>query len=519
MRAGLIWTSLIWGAGVCRAGTLSDPAVEGWNVRVGTQTFAGLYQFTTNTLLVETAQAIAGMGSDVIKGYLGPDFPRQYHITLPGNVTNLLTLARDEPSCRRVLDMPFRHFVFWAYPFFNSEAGWVNGYTPAQRTNEYRQLYDLTCYLLTNYNNCGKSFYLGHWEGDWYLLPKFNTAANPSPAAVGGMIDWLNNRQQAIDDARRATAFSNVNVLGYAEVNRVLDARLGGANANQRAINRVVPFVTNLDCLSWSSYDGMDLGPSDLVATLDYMQSMLPTNKAAAIAGKRIWIGEYGWGGLSATRQEINSRLYIRKLLSWGPRFILFWEIYNNEPGNNFCLIDSNNVKVASYYLHQRFINGARLAGAQFKETHGRLPNDNELGSLLAPMLDQPLPAPVNLTVSNLGGVLLTASSATLSGSLAQGVYGDDAAWVRVFWGRRDGGASRAGWEGSLGLGVNSRFNPATFTVLLTNLAPETGYFFRFYATNSSGEAWAPASGLLTPWKARGPPGEGAGPAGAGPGL
>ena len=95
MRAGLIWTSLIWGAGVCRAGTLSDPAVEGWNVRVGTQTFAGLYQFTTNTLLVETAQAIAGMGSDVIKGYLGPDFPRQYHITLPGNVTNLLTLARD----------------------------------------------------------------------------------------------------------------------------------------------------------------------------------------------------------------------------------------------------------------------------------------------------------------------------------------------------------------------------------------------------------------------------------------
>jgi len=41
----------------CRAAgaSLSDPAVDAYNVRVGTQTFAGLYQFTTNTLLVETA--------------------------------------------------------------------------------------------------------------------------------------------------------------------------------------------------------------------------------------------------------------------------------------------------------------------------------------------------------------------------------------------------------------------------------------------------------------------------------
>jgi len=51
--------------------TLSDPEVDKYNVRIGTQTFAGLYQFTTNTLLVETAQAIQGMGSDTIKLYLG----------------------------------------------------------------------------------------------------------------------------------------------------------------------------------------------------------------------------------------------------------------------------------------------------------------------------------------------------------------------------------------------------------------------------------------------------------------
>ena len=35
------------------AGTLSIPTVDNYDVRVGTQTFAALYKFTTNTALVE----------------------------------------------------------------------------------------------------------------------------------------------------------------------------------------------------------------------------------------------------------------------------------------------------------------------------------------------------------------------------------------------------------------------------------------------------------------------------------
>src|SRR5207249_11691898 len=114
-------------------------------------TFAGLYQFTTNTLLVETAGAIQGMGSDSIKIFLGPDFPRQYRINLGQNITNLVTLARDEPSARSVLDMPFRNFIAWSYPF----AYWwpFDGYSASEAASEYREIYDLTYYLLTNYNN------------------------------------------------------------------------------------------------------------------------------------------------------------------------------------------------------------------------------------------------------------------------------------------------------------------------------------------------------------------------------
>ena len=43
-------------AGLASAAPLSDPAVDSYNMRVGTETFSGLYKFTTNTLLVETAQ-------------------------------------------------------------------------------------------------------------------------------------------------------------------------------------------------------------------------------------------------------------------------------------------------------------------------------------------------------------------------------------------------------------------------------------------------------------------------------
>ena len=145
-----IGTLLLLGVSL-RAGTLSDPAVDTYNVRLGTQTFGSLYKFTTNTMLVETAQAIRGMGSDVIKFYLGSGFSGQYGIPLPATVTNLMTEAKLEPSCRTVLDMPFRHFFVWANCF--NGAGWYDGVTAIERTNEYNEIYALSRYLLTNYNS------------------------------------------------------------------------------------------------------------------------------------------------------------------------------------------------------------------------------------------------------------------------------------------------------------------------------------------------------------------------------
>ena len=119
---------------------------------------------------------------------------------------NLLTLARDEPNCRTALDMPFRRIIAWAYPLSNPDAPFQGtSYTATEQANDYREMYDLTRYLLTNYNNSGKTFYLGHWEGDGYLNVN-NWTTNPSPFVVSNMVIWENTRQKGVDDARAATA-------------------------------------------------------------------------------------------------------------------------------------------------------------------------------------------------------------------------------------------------------------------------------------------------------------------------
>ena len=483
------------------ASILSDPQVDAYNLRVGTETFAPLYEFTGNSALVETAQAITNLGSDSIKFYLGYDAPNQEGVNLPSNVTNLLTLVRDDPDYHQVLDMPFRHFVMWAYPFENSDEWWGGGYNASQGAKDYMEMYDLTRYLLTNYNNSGKTFYLGHWEGDGYLSVN-NWSTNPSMTTIRGMICWLNNRQQAVDDAKSATACTNVFVYNYAECNRVRDAMLNSSNNNERVINCVVPYVTNLDWLSYSSYDSQNLSASDLYTTLNYMESMLPTNKAASVPGPRMWIGEYGWGYESVAAQEPVDRAYIQRLLGWNWNgqclpYLLFWEMYSNYNPNgatNFCLIDYTDSKVPSWYLQHYFFNDARLLTAQFKERNGRLPTDTEFSSLTMPLLNQPLTAPVELALTDGGATLLSSNSAAVSGTLTQGIYGDNEASLWVYYGPQDGGTVNGNWASSRYVGVNTNFNPATLTVTLSNLTLQTNYFYRFYASNFATNVWAQAS-------------------------
>ncbi len=360
---GLAAVSLSLAAAGIRAGE-----VAAFNTIVGTQTFSPVYQFSGETKLVETAEAIRAMGANVIKFELSKRYARP-----DGNVTKgdpsirtLADLARDEPSHRRVLDMPFAHFVLWAHAFSDSHEAWRGGFPPAAQQAEYREIHDLTAYLLRTYSGTGKTFYLGHWEGDGLLRGSVakEKDAMVTAAAVGGMIDWLNCRQRAIDDAKRETPHSRVNVWHYTEVNHV---KLVMDEGRPAMADQVLPKV-NADFVSYSCYDTQG-DPVLLKRALDFIDAKLPPKPA--ISGKRVFIGEYGFPAVRHSPAEVDrlSRQVMRAGIEWGCPFVLYWELYNNEVAPDgkqigFWMIDDKAVKQPIHETHRRFYDWSRDSAA-----------------------------------------------------------------------------------------------------------------------------------------------------------
>ena len=352
-----------------------------YNYVVGTQTIGPAYRFTKQTALVETAQATLDLGSNILKIHLSRDYGKGGY---PGVVPNpavhsLRDLARDEPSFRHVLDMPFRHYLLWTYSF--SAAWWDHGFAAKDAEAEYREIYDFTRYLLTKYNRTGKRFLLGHWEGDWYLHPGYDPKRDPDPKAVQGMIDWLNTRQRAIEDAKRDIKHTNVEVYQYTEVNLVRKAMQGG----HALTNDVLP-KTTVDYVSYSSYDSLQGEGAalrgSLQKALDYIETKLPPK--SGLPGKRVFIGEYGFPaqGFEAEKQADRSRDVIEAGLEWGCPYILYWEMYNNEIKDGrqvgFWLIDDKGRKQPVYHLLHDFLDRAKAYTVSFQKSNRRLPTDGE---------------------------------------------------------------------------------------------------------------------------------------------
>jgi hypothetical protein len=108
-------------AGACDEPTAFAPTSTsagsgGFNAVIGTQTFNPSYRLTRKPRLMETAEAIRGVGGDTIKFQLSPTYARgNGNVDMAhGGILSLTDLVRDEHSHRAVLDMPFSRFVLWA---------------------------------------------------------------------------------------------------------------------------------------------------------------------------------------------------------------------------------------------------------------------------------------------------------------------------------------------------------------------------------------------------------------------
>lgn len=363
-----------------------SPDVLSYNLRIGAQGFDGNYQFTTNAINIESAVHLLRMGSDIVKLRLYPKPDKQ------STYRTLVEAANQYPEYTRLFAMPFRHYFFWTGSALKDGDWWKKGPHAEREQETYTEMYDLTKNMLTCYNNSGKTFYFGNWEGDWLLMGTGNTPEkrNPSPAAIDGMAAWLNARQRGVDDAKRDTPHQNVEVFFYVEINRVRDAMRSESLYTNRLVNTVLPRLSTLDYVSYSSYDAQQLSEPEFIKTMDYIAAHLCTNKASKISGRRIFIGEYGFGGGKLPDAQLEpTRMYMMRALKWGVPFMLFWQVYNNEPNKHFCLVDEKGQDTPCFLLHADSLARARRGVADFKEKHKRLPTDQEYTAMTLNILEQ----------------------------------------------------------------------------------------------------------------------------------
>lgn len=395
MKRVIVFLLLISSIGFPIRNTISNNDLNGVNYILGTQTFGVKYKFTQDTGLVETANRIYKMGSNILKFTLSNRtmIDQYYDIPYNANIHSLIELASNEPSVKAVLDMPFTFCIMWAYPFGQADNAFTDGLSASEATNMYNEIYDLSVHLLQSYNDSGKTFFLGHWEGDWYIHPNYDPNAIPTDLAVNGMIDWLNVRQQAVDDAKNNTVFTNVQIYNYAEVNLVQK----GMQGDKCMANNVLPFV-NVDYVSYSCYDTINLYKGNvsnaLYNALDYIESKMPPKEN--VPGKRVFIGEYGFALENVETPEIQnncSKDVCRAALGWGAPFILYWEMYCNETNNfgehrGYGLIDDKNRKQLFYYTLKSYNEIIKLFIEDFRKNYNRYPNDEEIRQKALEILD-----------------------------------------------------------------------------------------------------------------------------------
>ena len=314
---------------------------------------------TSGKSAVEESAALAmDIGVDTIKFNLGKS---------DQNNTSLLSDDvvgwAKEKSFKAVFEMPFKNYIMWVHETGNawSMAGYGNG---IKADNTYRQIYDLTEYLLKTYNNTGKAFYLGNWEGDHVLGTTF-----AGPSKTNGLIEWYKVRQQAIDDAMKATPHKNVYVYGYLELN----TWNGSAYGYHTMSNTVLQYAP-VDFVSYSAYATANYAANANEVNQEYMDHTIEVilnhyeSRTAPkdFAGKRVFIGEYGTNSLQAIKNGLTQPL--KSFSKWGTPFVLVWQLYDGT--YNWGLYDENKETGYGYDLMKRVNKEIRTYIAQYQKEH-----------------------------------------------------------------------------------------------------------------------------------------------------
>lgn len=335
---------------------------------LGSTHTSGRYYFGEEDFLNEGAERMLSLGSSSIKVWLSakPQESYSYNSEWPANIgqpdgpQSLLEILL-LPYYQEFLEKDFQVFVFEAIEFgpFRSGGGaelttiWKDGLSPAEKERVEDQFYELTRYLQTRFAHTGKTFVLQNWEGD-NALRAWETPPAELPAAIQGMIDWSNARQDGISRARQEAGDMGVTVAGALEITRIPAG--GEVFDHKLVVDEVVPY-THMDLYSLSTWGTRLPGEEqELLAKLAYYKDKAPDS--ALYGADNLMLGEFGayettynkpesfpqnnyeatlslgrdneFNETTGRAQLVANRKQLEYALQMGVRFALYWELYDN---------------------------------------------------------------------------------------------------------------------------------------------------------------------------------------------
>lgn len=317
---------------------------------IGVTHVDGKYHLTDKDFLNEGAEQILALGSQVIKVWFHN--PRKsYSFNSQWPQTNSLVEIAQTKYFRSLFDKPFTTYIMMCFSFGQNAAYWRKGITTEQKLDEQRQFYELAKFLLTTYKGTGKTFVLQHWEGDWLIRGNYDRNADPTPKAISGMIDWLNARQNGINQARKEIGTDGVWVYHAAEVNRVVSTMKQG---RPNMVDKVLPH-TKLDLVSYSAWDATaeySENSQILRDALDFIAKNMPDS--VEFGNRNVYLGEFGMPENKFSNEKIQKVIpgAVETALNWGCPYIVYWQLYCNEfKGNKQKLPVKSNDAVRGFWL------------------------------------------------------------------------------------------------------------------------------------------------------------------------
>ena len=331
------------------------------------------------TSMSRGVERIAALGGHVARVTMSPLYYRDYNVGASCYPRYSLSMLALEPDVKRALDNDsIESFILTAYDgasFGDCEhPRFLNPsfYTPQNTAALINEYSDFTLYLYRTYQRTHKRFIISNWEGDntVYCMSAYSYAVssdfrsycdanysalygNSSPAAsFDGLKLWFQARQQGIADGRKRAAADGIGGMRvyFAPEFNIVHAL--HERAFRSVLYDVIPYVA-FDYVSYSSYETVNapaLG-SALTADLNIIRDI--------VGSTAIIIGESGfarcvWGANAATRTDEA----VAAALAWGVAYVIQWNLYDQDPQNDFGLygLDGQPTALAAFF-QERFRN------------------------------------------------------------------------------------------------------------------------------------------------------------------